>query len=69
MFIAVVSTDEMGIPINGPAYRESDRGSTMFAQGPSGHENVIRLIPPRTISDDELELAMSILGRAFAAPT
>lgn len=42
-----------------------DEGLIVLTCGP--HENVLRLIPALTISDDELDLALAILGRAFAA--
>jgi 4-aminobutyrate aminotransferase len=42
-----------------------DEGMLVLTCGPA--ENVIRLIPPLTITDHELKLAVSILGRALAA--
>jgi 4-aminobutyrate aminotransferase len=42
-----------------------DEGMLVLTCGPA--ENVIRLIPPLTISDDEVELTVSILGRALTA--
>jgi 4-aminobutyrate aminotransferase len=42
-----------------------DAGALVLTCGP--HDSVLRLIPPLTISDDELDLAVSILGRALAA--
>jgi 4-aminobutyrate aminotransferase len=44
-----------------------DEGALVLTCGP--RDSVLRLIPPLTISDDELELAVSILGRALAAHT
>jgi 4-aminobutyrate aminotransferase-like enzyme len=42
-----------------------DAGALVLTCGP--RDSVLRLIPPLTISDDELELAVSILGGALAA--
>ena len=41
-----------------------DDGMLVLTCGPA--ENVVRLIPPLTITDDELDLAMAILGCALA---
>jgi 4-aminobutyrate aminotransferase len=42
-----------------------DEGALVLTCGP--RDSVLRLIPALTITDDELELAVSILGRALAA--
>ena len=42
-----------------------DDGMIVLTCGPA--ENVLRLIPPLTITDDEADLALAILGRALAA--
>jgi 4-aminobutyrate aminotransferase len=42
-----------------------DEGMLVLTCGPA--ENVLRLIPPLTLSDDEAELALAILGRALIA--
>lgn len=43
-----------------------DEGMLVLTCGPES--NVLRLIPPLTISDDELDLALRILTRALALP-
>jgi 4-aminobutyrate aminotransferase len=43
-----------------------DEGMLVLTCGPES--NVLRLIPPLTITDDELDLALRILGDALAAP-
>ncbi len=42
-----------------------DEGLLVLTCGPD--ENVLRLIPPLTITDDELDRGGAILGRALAA--
>ena len=42
-----------------------DDGMIVLTCGP--RENVLRLIPPLTITDDEAELALAILERALTA--